>query len=244
MSFVIYPAIDVRGGHVVRLRQGDYTQETRYRENPLALAMRYADAGARWLHLVDLDAARNGGYTLAVLLREFSSDGRLAVQTGGGVRSASDVQMLLDAGAQRVVIGSVAIADPDAACGWLQHFGAERLVLALDARRENDGVWRLPVRGWTQASGAELFALLDRYVDAGARHLLCTDIARDGMLSGPNVDLYTSLRARYPMLAVQASGGIRDADDLAALRKIGCAGAITGKALLDGALKIEEALAC
>ena len=244
MSFIVYPAIDVRGGRVVRLRQGDYAQETRYRENPLALAMRYADAGARWLHLVDLDAARNGSYTLALLLRECSSDGRLAVQTGGGVRSAIDVQRLFDAGAQRVVIGSVAIAEPDVVCGWLQHFGAERLVLALDARRENDGVWRLPVRGWTESSGAELFALLDRYVDAGARHLLCTDIARDGMLSGPNVDLYTSLCARYPTLAVQASGGIRDAADLAALRKIGCAGAITGKALLDGALKIEEALAC
>jgi phosphoribosylformimino-5-aminoimidazole carboxamide ribotide isomerase len=244
MSFIVYPAIDVRGGRVVRLRQGDYAQETRYATDPLALALEYADAGARWLHLVDLDAARDGGYTLAPLLRAIGSDGRLAVQTGGGVRSAGDAQALLEGGAQRVVVGSVAIRDPDSVCAWLQRFGADRLVLALDTRRDADGAWRLPVRGWTESSSAELFALLDRYVAAGARHLLCTDIARDGMLSGPNVDLYTSLCARYPALAVQASGGIRDASDLATLRTVGCAGAITGKALLDGTLKVEDALAC
>lgn len=243
MSFVVYPAIDVRGGRVVRLRQGDYAQETRYGD-PYALAIHYADAGSRWLHLVDLDAARNGGYTLAPLLREIGKDGRLAVQTGGGVRTADDVQSLLDAGAQRVVLGSVAIRDPDSVCGWLRRFGAERLVLALDTRQDDDGAWRLPVLGWTQPSSAELFALLDRYADAGARHLLCTDIARDGMLGGPNVDFYTRVRVRYPALAVQASGGIRDADDLAALREAGCAGAIIGKALLDGLMTIAEALVC
>ena len=244
MSFVVYPAIDVRGGRVVRLRQGDYAQETHYGDDPLALARRYANAGARWLHLVDLDAAHTGGYGLLPLLDHIQGDGRLNVQTGGGVRNADDVHALLDAGAQRVVMGSLAVREPDRVLDWLESFGRECIVLALDTRRDTAGTWRLPVRGWTQDSGMELFALLDRYAAGGARHLLCTDIARDGMLGGPNVDLYTKLQERYPQLAIQASGGIRDMTDLMQLRAIGCAGAITGKALLDGALKLDEALAC
>ncbi|MHB8446463.1 MAG: 1-(5-phosphoribosyl)-5-[(5-phosphoribosylamino)methylideneamino]imidazole-4-carboxamide isomerase [Rudaea sp.] len=243
MSFVVYPAIDVRGGRVVRLRQGDYAQETRYGDDPLAVAQRYADAGARWLHLVDLEAARQGGCTLAPLLRATAKDGRLSVQIGGGVRSADDVHALIDAGAQRVVVGSLAVREPERILDWLDCFGSERITIALDARCDADGIWRLPVRGWTESSGVGLLALLDRYV-AAARHLLCTDIARDGMLGGPNVDLYKTLCARYPKLAVQASGGIRDVRDLSALRAIGCAGAITGKALLDGAMTIDQALAC
>jgi phosphoribosylformimino-5-aminoimidazole carboxamide ribotide isomerase len=243
MSFVVYPAIDVRNTRVVRLRQGDYEQERRYGDDPLALALRYADSGARWLHLVDLDAARSGNYGLLPLLDRIAVDGRINVQTGGGVRNADDVQVLLDAGAQRVVVGSLAVRGPEQVFGWIRRFGSEHITIALDTRHDGNG-WRLPVRGWTQNSDAELFALLDRYAEAGARHLLCTDIARDGMLTGPNVDLYKSLVARYPDLEVQASGGIRDTVDLAALRATGCAGAITGKALLDGALKLEEALAC
>jgi len=243
MSFVVYPAIDVRGGGVVRLRQGDFARETRYGEDPFALALRYADSGARWLHLVDLDAAREGGYTLLPLLRAMGNDGRLVVQTGGGVRYADDVQTLLDAGAQRVVVGSLAVREPEQVLGWINRFGDERITIALDTRHDGHD-WRLPVRGWTQSSDAELFALLDRYTEGGARHLLCTDIARDGMLGGPNVDLYKSLCRRYPTLAVQASGGIRSAADLVALRAAGCAGAITGKALLDGALTLAQALAC
>src|SRR6185369_15246118 len=134
MSFVVYPAIDVHEGRVVRLRQGDYAKETRYSGDPLAVALHYAQSGAHWLHLVDLDAAREGGYTLAPLLRSVTADGRLSVQTGGGVRDADEVQALLDAGAQRVVVGSVAIRDPDTVCAWLRRFGNDRIVLALDAR--------------------------------------------------------------------------------------------------------------
>jgi phosphoribosylformimino-5-aminoimidazole carboxamide ribotide isomerase len=243
MSFVVYPAIDVRGGRVVRLRQGDYARETHYSDDPLALALSYADSGARWLHLVDLDAARSGNYGLLPLLDRIGVDGRIDVQTGGGVRYADDVQALLDAGAQRVVVGSLAVREPEQVFGWIRRFGSERITIALDARHDGSS-WRLPVRGWTQNSDAELFALLDRYAEAGARHLLCTDIARDGTLSGPNVDLYKSLVVRYPTLAVQASGGIRDVADLATLRTAGCAGAITGKALLDGKLTLAQALAC
>jgi phosphoribosylformimino-5-aminoimidazole carboxamide ribotide isomerase len=241
---IVYPAIDVRDGRVVRLRQGDYARETSYVDDPFALAQRYADAGAHWLHLVDLDAARWGSYRLQPLLRRVAADSRLCVQTGGGIRSADDVQALLDGGAQRVVVGSVAIRDPRQVCTWLARFGAERLVVALDARCDADGRWRLPVHGWTESSEAELFMLLDIYAEAGARHVLCTDITRDGMLNGPNVELYATLCRLYPTLALQASGGVRNADDLARLRRSGCAGAVAGKALLERALSVTEALAC
>ena len=140
MSFTVYPAIDVRDGRVVRLAQGDYARETRYPADPLAQAMAYADAGARFLHLVDLDAAREGGYTLLPLLRAIAADGRLQVQTGGGVRFDDDVQRILDAGAARVVVGSLAVKEPLRVTGWLQRFGIERIVVALDARRDDDGI--------------------------------------------------------------------------------------------------------
>ena len=182
MSFTVYPAIDVRDGRVVRLAQGDYARETRYAADPLAQAMAYADAGARWLHLVDLDAAREGGYTLLPLLRAIADDGRLQVQTGGGVRSAADAQRIFDAGASRIVVGSLAVQEPQQVAGWLARFGAERITIALDTRCDADGVWRLPVHGWTQGSGIEFDVLLAHYARTGARHLLCTDIARDGML--------------------------------------------------------------
>ncbi|MGG6463518.1 1-(5-phosphoribosyl)-5-[(5-phosphoribosylamino)methylideneamino]imidazole-4-carboxamide isomerase [Solilutibacter silvestris] len=244
MSFTVYPAIDVRDGRVVRLRQGDYAQETRYGDDPLALATRYSEAGAKWLHLVDLDAARAGGYTLAPLLRTISDRTSLHVQTGGGVRDEAGVEAILEAGAQRVVVGSLAVREPELVKGWLRTFGAEHLTIALDTRQDDDGEWRLPVHGWTESSGQTLFDLAADYADAGLQHLLCTDISRDGMLSGPSLGLYGELCRRFPQLEVQASGGIRDAADVAAARKAGCAGAVLGKSLLDGRLSLEDALRC
>lgn len=244
MSFTVYPAIDVRGGKVVRLRQGDYADETRYGDDPLVFAERYADAGATWLHLVDLDAAKSGGYTLLPLLRDIVTRTGLKVQTGGGVRSRADVAALLDAGASRVVVGSLAVREPDIVAGWLGDFGGEALTLALDTRQDADGVWRLPVHGWTQLAQETLDALASRYAEAGLRHLLCTDIARDGMLAGPNLILYRRLCADCPGVQVQASGGARDAVDIVAARDAGCAGVVLGKALLDGRIDLGEALAC
>lgn len=242
-EFIVYPAIDVRDGAVVRLRQGDYAAETRYPADPLALAKQYAAAGAKWLHLVDLDAARAGGYTLAPLLGRIKRETRLKVQTGGGVRSEADVQALLEAGADRVVIGSLAVREPARVAEWVGRLGAERITLALDTRRDELGRWRLPVHGWTEAGGRELDTLASAYADLGLRHLLCTDIARDGMLSGPNIELYRYLCGRFPHLAVQASGGARDVADVAAAREAGCGGIVLGKALLDGQLDLAEALA-
>lgn len=241
MTFELYPALDIRGGRVVRLRQGDYAQETRYADEPLAAARAHAEAGARWLHLVDLDAARVGGYTLAPLLREIRAQTGLRVQTGGGVRSEADAEAILDAGAARVVVGSLAVREPARVARWLGRFGAERLTIALDVR-EVDGEWRLPVAGWTADSGARLDELLARYADAGLRHLLCTDVACDGMLAGPNLGLYRRVLARVPAVAVQGSGGVRDAADVRALRDAGCAGAVLGRALLEGRLRLDDAL--
>jgi phosphoribosylformimino-5-aminoimidazole carboxamide ribotide isomerase len=242
-DFLLYPAIDVREGRVVRLRQGDYAQETRYADEPLALASRYADAGARWLHLVDLDAARAGGYTLAPLLAELKARTRLKVQTGGGVRGEVDVEALLAAGADRVVVGSLAVREPGRVASWVSRYGAERITVALDTRRDAEGRWRLPVHGWTEEGGKELDVLAAAYDEVGLRHLLCTDISRDGMLSGPNFDLYRYLCARVPRLAVQASGGVSAAGDVAAAKALGCGGIVLGKALLDGRFEMSDVIA-
>ena len=243
-TFTAYPAIDVREGRVVRLQQGDYARETRYPDDPLAVAMRYADAGARWLHLVDLDAARAGGYTLAPLLRSIADDGRLQVQTGGGVRDESAVAAMLEQGASRVVIGSLAVREPALVEDWLQRYGAARITIALDTRQDEAGVWQLPIHGWTESAELDLDACLRRYRDAGAQHLLCTDIARDGMMRGPNLELYRMIVARDEGFQLQASGGVRDVADIVAARDAGCSGAVLGRSLLEGGMTIEDALAC
>lgn len=244
MSFTVYPALDIREGRVVRLLQGDYAQQTTYGDDPLPRANAFAAAGASWMHLVDLDAARAGGYTLAPLLSAIASESGLKVQTGGGIRRRDDVARLLDAGAARVVVGSVSVREPETVIGWLQAFGAERLTIALDARQADDGRWLLPVHGWTETADVTLDELAQRYARAGMRHLLCTDIARDGMLSGPNIDLYRHLSKLLPGVAVQASGGVRSAADVADAKAVGCGAAILGKALLEGRMTLQEALAC
>ncbi len=244
MSFTVYPALDIRNGQVVRLLQGDYAQQTTYGDDPLPRAQAFVAAGASWMHLVDLDAAKAGGYTLAPLLAQIASNTSLKVQTGGGVRGRDDVARILDAGASRVVIGSLAVREPDSVLAWLDEFGADRLTIALDTRQGDDGVWRLPVHGWTETADVTLDELATRYAQAGMKHLLCTDIARDGMLSGPNIDLYAHLSKLLPGVAVQASGGVRDVNDVAAAKAAGCGGAVLGKALLEGRLQLEEALAC
>jgi phosphoribosylformimino-5-aminoimidazole carboxamide ribotide isomerase len=243
MGFTVYPALDIRDGRVVRLAQGDYARETHYGDDPLPRAQAFDQAGARWMHLVDLDAAKAGGYTLAPMLAGIASSTGLKVQTGGGVRSRDDVARILDAGATRVVVGSLSVREPETVIAWLSEFGGEHITVALDTRQDGDGVWQLPVHGWTENAGVSLDQLLPRFVAAGMRHLLCTDIARDGMLSGPNLELYAHLRSLAPDVAVQASGGVRDAADVAGAREVGCAGAVLGRALLEGRLQLADALA-
>lgn len=242
MNFDIIPAIDLRDGNVVRLRQGDYSQQTRYRVDPLRLAQDYAAAGATWLHVVDLDGARTGNLANFRLIEALAGTA-LQLQAGGGVRSEDDLERLFDAGVARVVLGSVAIREPERVAAWLTRYGPERLCIALDTREEN-GIWRLPSEGWTQTEAPTLEALALRYAAAGAVHVLCTDIHRDGMLSGPNLGLYTYLRQLAPELRVQASGGVRDIADVRGVRELGLAGVVLGRSLLDGRLDLVDALAC
>jgi phosphoribosylformimino-5-aminoimidazole carboxamide ribotide isomerase len=242
VSFEVIPAIDIRGGRVVRLAQGDYARETRFDADPMALAREYAAAGARWLHLVDLDAARAGGYTLSELLGRIKQQTALRVQTGGGVRDEQGISNLFACGADRVVLGTVAATLPSRVAGWLDRFGPARIVLALDVR-EVRGQWRVQAEGWT-SEGLPLDDLLSFYAAAGASEVLCTDIGRDGMLTGFNLDLYRQVASRFPKLRLQASGGVRCVEDVAEARAAGAGGAILGRALLEGRFDLAEALAC
>ncbi len=241
-DFTVYPAIDIRNGNVVRLHKGDYDKETRYADSPVAVAQSYARAGARWLHLVDLDAARGGGYTLSPVLEEIATSTGLQIQTGGGVRTGDEVEQILDAGATRVVIGSMAVREPETVLGWLDRFGPDQLTVALDTRTDDDGVWVLPVAGWTSVAEVDLPTMLARYAASGLHHVLCTDIGRDGTFAGPNLNLYTFLTRSSPGLRFQASGGARDAADIRSCRKIGCAGIVLGKALLEHRLTVASAV--
>jgi phosphoribosylformimino-5-aminoimidazole carboxamide ribotide isomerase len=242
VNFDIIPAIDLRDGNVVRLRQGDYSQQTSYRVDPLRLAQDYAAAGAAWLHVVDLDGARAGNLANFRLIEALAGTA-VQLQAGGGVRSEDDLQRLFDAGVARVVLGSVAVREPERVEVWLTRYGAERICIALDTRDEN-GVWRLPSEGWTQTEAPTLEMLAPRYSAAGAVHVLCTDIHRDGMLAGPNLGLYAHLRQLAPNLRVQASGGVRDVADVRAVRELGLAGVVLGRSLLEGQISLAEALAC
>ena len=242
MNFEVIPAIDLRGGQVVRLKQGDYAQETQYAHAPAELAARYAQAGARWLHVVDLDGARAGDLANLAVIEALVKAG-MQVQAGGGVRAEQDVLRLFDAGVSRVVVGSVAIREPEQVAQWLAKHGAERFTIALDTRRR-DSTWTLPSAGWTEDEARTLDELAPWYAAHGARHLLCTDIERDGMLAGFNLELYRHLAQTVPQLAVQASGGVRSVEDIRGAREAGARGVILGRALLEGRFTLEDALAC
>ena len=244
----LYPAIDLMAGAVVRLRQGDFAQRTDYPSDPVALAQAYQKAGATWLHLVDLDGAKNADTSGAApnldVLQTIAAQTTLQIQTGGGVRTHSDVAQRFALGAQRVVIGSLAVKDPALAQSWISEFGADRICLALDARIDDQGIYRVHVSGWRTAAAADVYDLLQQFAAAGLAHALITDIDRDGMLAGPNVALYRSLRAHFPGVALQASGGVSSLDDLRMLRGGGIAGAVIGKALLEGRFDLNQAMTC
>lgn len=239
--FDIIPAIDLRAGRVVRLFQGDYARQTDYAVTPQQLAESHHRAGARWLHVVDLDGAREGTQVNLAVIADLAGRG-FQVQAGGGIRDETGLRRLLDAGVARVVVGSLAVREPERVLGWLRHYGPERITLALDTRWR-EGAWRLASAGWTAEESLSLDDLGPRYVAAGARHVLCTDIDRDGTLAGPNLALYAHLREVFPAWRVQASGGVRNLDDVRAVRATGSAGVILGRALLEGHLPLAEALA-
>ncbi len=239
----LYPAIDLRNTQVVRLYQGDFQQQTNYAFEPMALAQRYQEQGAKWLHVVDLDAAKNPARESVNLpvIAEIASQCKLMVQSGGGVRQMDDVRAKILSGISRVVIGSSAVQDPSAMAEWLAEFGADALCLALDCKADAAGVYKVHVSGWQQASSLELFELLDRFSRMGFEHVLVTDISQDGTLAGPNLKLYADLQERYPEMEIQASGGVSSLLDLQALAGIACGGAIVGKALLEQRFQLHEA---
>jgi len=240
----VYPAIDLVGGRCVRLEQGRFESAKVYGDDPLAMADRFAAAGATVLHVVDLDGAKDPNARQLTLLERLARHTSLRMQVGGGIRERADVAALLATGVERVVVGSVAAREPDRALALLAEFGPERVVFGLDVRLDATGEPRLATHGWRDTESTTLWSALDRFVPAGLRLLLCTDIGRDGMLNGPSVELYRQTLARYPSLALLASGGIASLDDLTALRGLGAAGAIVGKALYEGRFTLEEALAC
>ena len=241
---IIYPAIDLRGGRVVRLTEGRFDQEKSYGDNPLAVARGFAADGAQWLHVVDLDGAKDPAKRQTTLVARLARESALRVQTGGGIRNAAQVEALLAAGAERVIVGSLAVTKPKLVASWLEKFGSEKLVLALDARADASGAFRLATAGWQETSELTVADLIVRYLPHGLRHVLCTDISRDGKLTGPNAALYTELRTRFPALQIQASGGVSSLDDLRELKASHLAGAIVGRALYENKFSLPEALAC
>lgn len=241
---MIIPAIDLIDGNVVRLYQGRYDNSTEYAFNPLSLRNQYAQAGADWLHIVDLSGAKDATKRQLALLTELMTASPLHIQVGGGVRTEQDVVDLLDAGAGRVVIGSLAIRQPELVQGWVKKYGGEHILLALDVAINANGDKTLPSHGWIEQSSITLEQVLDGYINAGAKHVLCTDISKDGTLTGSNVALYQQLASSYPQIQWQASGGIGKLDDIRALIGSGVAGVILGRSLLEGKFSLEEAIAC
>ncbi|MGO1298681.1 MAG: 1-(5-phosphoribosyl)-5-[(5-phosphoribosylamino)methylideneamino]imidazole-4-carboxamide isomerase [Vibrio sp.] len=241
---MIIPALDLIDGQVVRLYQGDYGQVTEYKVNPAEQFAVYHNAGAQWLHLVDLTGAKDTQARQLDLIGRLIDSTPAHVQIGGGVRTEDDVKNLLDAGAERVVVGSTAVKQPERVKGWIERYGAEHIVLALDINITADGERHVAISGWQEDSGVTIEALLDDYLTVGLKHVLCTDISRDGTLAGSNVSLYQDLCARYPQVQFQSSGGIGSLEDIQALHGSGVAGVIVGRALLDGKFTAEEAFAC
>ena len=239
---IIYPAVDVMEGRVVRLAKGDFDAVTDYGGDPVSAAKAWRDKGAEWLHLVDLSGARDGARRQHDLVEAVAKTG-LKVQTGGGVRTAEDVKAILDAGASRVVIGSLAVSDPQTVIGWLADFGAASIAAAFDVRLQ-DGAAYPTTRGWVERSKRTLVELLADYRLAGLTHALVTDIDRDGMLEGPNLALYQDLISIRPDMNWIASGGVSSLEDVKALKAAGMSGAIIGKALFEGRVELDEALSC
>jgi phosphoribosylformimino-5-aminoimidazole carboxamide ribotide isomerase len=236
---ILYPAIDLMGGRVVRLAQGRFDEATTYASAPADALAGFAEAGAEWAHVVDLDGARAGAPVQHDLLAGLARGARLKLQVAGGFRDADQLALMFDAGVARVVIGSLAVEDPDGTAALFDRFGGDRITLALDVRIEA-GEPVVATRGWAEGSGRGLWDVAGLY--PAARHLLVTDISRDGMLSGPNLGLVRRIAATLPHFALQASGGVAGLDDLGRLKESGAAGAIVGKALWEGRFGLVEAL--
>jgi phosphoribosylformimino-5-aminoimidazole carboxamide ribotide isomerase len=236
----LIPAIDLRDGHCVRLLHGDFEAETRYPTDPETLLIKYRNLGADWLHIVDLDGARGGTLDNRAIILRLAGHKAVKLQVGGGLRNTTALAQMLDAGVARVVVGSAAVTQAEQVQAWLKHFGSDRLTLAFDVCIDDHGVPRVMTHGWQRQSEHSLWNAVESYGASELKHVLCTDVGRDGALTGPNIDLYAEAARRYPHIEWQASGGVRNARDLHALAKVGAGAAICGKALLEELIPVEE----
>ena len=233
---ILYPAMDLMGGQVVRLRQGRFEAATAYAADPAQALAEFAAAGSEWAHVVDLDGARAGEPVQHALIAGLAGAAKLKLQVGGGFRTSEQIARMLDAGVSRVVIGSLAVTQPDLVRAFLSKFGSERITLSLDVRMAG-GTPMVVTSGWSRLSEMSLWDVAALYPDA--RHVLLTDVGRDGMLAGANFDLLGEAVQRLPSARIQASGGVASLDDL---RRLSTAGAIVGKALWEGRFTLAQAL--
>lgn len=239
---IVYPAIDLRAGVCVRLMHGRFDQVTEYDTVPAARLAAFVAEGATWVHVVDLDGAEAGRAIQHELIGDLAGSLDVKIQSGGGVRDIDDVEALLNAGVSRVVIGSLAVSNPVVVAVWLEHFSADRLTLAFDVRVGEDGVPVPSLKGWTEAADLDLWTALDRYPPGTLKHVLITDVGRDGALTGPNLELLAEVVRRRPDLKVQASGGVSSLEDIVAAKAVGCDGAIVGRALYEGRFTVAHAI--
>ena len=231
----LIPAIDIIGGQCVRLTKGDYNQKTVYRDSPAEVAKEFEEIGFKRLHVVDLDGAKSKHIVNSEVLRRVTTDTQLIVDFGGGIKTDEDIEEAFTAGASMVTIGSIAVTNPDLFMGWLEKYGAERIILGADVRHG-----KISINGWKEDSSEDLLPFLKKYVDAGIKNVLCTEISKDGTLTGPAVELYQSIMAAYPGLHLIASGGVSSIDDIKALETAGIPAVVFGKAIYEGNINLNE----
>ena len=233
----LIPAIDIIDGKCVRLTKGDYNTKTVY-GNPVEMALMLADKGFERLHIVDLDGAKSKHIVNVKVLSEITSKTKLKVDFGGGIKTDDDIKMAFDNGAALVTIGSVAISNPELFDGWLEKYGADKIILGADVRNG-----RISINGWKEDSAEPLLPFLKRYIDAGVKYVLCTEISKDGTLQGPAIDLYRQIMETYPQLHLIASGGVSSLDDIKALDAAGIPAVVFGKAIYEGRIDMKELMA-
>ncbi|GAA4835321.1 1-(5-phosphoribosyl)-5-[(5-phosphoribosylamino)methylideneamino]imidazole-4-carboxamide isomerase [Algivirga pacifica] len=231
----VIPAIDLIDGKCVRLTQGDYANKTVYNDNPVEVAKMFEDAGIKRLHLVDLDGAKAKTVVNNKVLEAITTQTDLIVDFGGGIQSEEDLKKAFDFGAHMVTCGSIAVKQKEKFEEWITRYGADRMILAADAK---DGM--VAVSGWQETSSVELLTFIDDYVKKGISYVLCTDISKDGMMQGPAIELYKKIQTAHPELKLIASGGVSGKHDLEALNEAGIYGVVVGKAIYEGAIKVEE----
>lgn len=231
----LIPAIDIIGGQCVRLTKGDYDQKTVYRNSPAEVAKEFEQIGFKRLHVVDLDGAKSKHIVNEQVLKAITTETNLVVDFGGGIKTDADIEKAFSAGASMVTVGSIAVTDPDRFMGWLEKYGASRIILGADVRNG-----KISINGWKEDSGEALLPFMKKYIDAGVRNVLCTEISKDGTLAGPAIDLYKEMMTTYPELHLIASGGVSSIDDIKALEAAGIPAVVFGKAIYEGKINLKE----